>query len=103
MSNTTSRTDLKTLIDEFMKVVDAGDEAAAEDFLVKHIKEFPSEIQQKITYAFFSRAAQEKAGLIRDTATVQKEALDLYAEIEKAQKALGDQKKEAEVRSKLGV
>ena len=44
----------KSLLDEFMKVVETGNEQAAKDFIIDHLREFPQEAQTKIISAFFS-------------------------------------------------
>ncbi len=91
------------IYDEFMKVVATGDEAAAKQFLTDHINEFPEAEQKKIVSAFFFDALEKKADEIGKRAAVQKEAMTVLSDIEKAKRALGDEKKKADIKAKLGM
>jgi hypothetical protein len=93
----------KSLRDEFMKVVETGNEQAAKDFIIDHLKEFPEEVQTKIISAFFFDALDKEADGIEKRAALQKEALSVFADIEKAEKTLGDEKKKMELRTGLGI
>ena len=84
----------KELREEFMKVVEAGDEAAARTFLIDHLKEFPPDMQDAITVAFLEEALVKKNtedGLISDFQTKGLAALDV----------LGKAKEELEKHAKL--
>jgi hypothetical protein len=93
----------KSLRDEFMKVVETGNEQAAKDFIIDHLKEFPESAQTKIISAFFFDALEKEADGIEKRAALQKEALAVFADIEKAEKTLGDEKKKIELKEGLGI
>jgi len=93
----------KSIRDEFMKVVGTGNERAAKDFIIDHLKEFPDEVQTKIISAFFFDALAKESGEIEKRAAIQREALAAFADIEKAEKKLGDEKKKIELKEGLGM
>ena len=93
----------KSLRDEFMKVVETGNEQAAKDFIIDHLKEFPQEVQTKIISAFFFDALEKESDTIEKRAALQKEALAAFADIEKAESKLGDEKKKIELKAGLGM
>ena len=93
----------KSLLGEFMKVVETGNEQAAKDFIIDHLKEFPEEAQTKIISAFFFDALEKEADGIEKRAALQKEALAVFADIEKAESKLGDEKKKIELKDGLGM
>ncbi|MDE2188738.1 MAG: hypothetical protein KGJ35_03370 [Patescibacteria group bacterium] len=92
---------MQKIIEEFMKLVDGGDEAAAKTFLADHINEFPEDVQKKITAAFFWDALAQKSDEIEQRAAVQKALLAEFADLEKAEKQLGDARKAEEIKSDL--
>jgi len=91
------------LRDEFMKIVEKGDEAAAKKFLIDNLKKFPEDAQKKIISAFFFDALEKEADTIEQRAALQKEAMSVFADIEKAESKLGDEKKKGEVKAALGI
>lgn len=93
----------KSLRDEFMKVVETGNEQAAKDFIIDHLKEFPESAQTKIISAFFFDALEKSADGIEKRAALQKEALSVFADIEKAESKLSDEKKKIELKEGLGM
>ena len=93
----------KSLRDEFMKVVDTGNERAAKDFIIDHLTEFPDEVQTDIISAFFLDALEKEADAIETRAAIQRQALAALADIEQAQKTLTDEQKKREVKKELGV
>jgi hypothetical protein len=93
----------QSLRDEFMKVVETGNETAAKDFIIDHLKEFPEEAQVKIISAFFFDALEKESDTIEKRAALQKEALAAFADIEKAEKNLGDEKKKMDLKEGLGI
>jgi len=93
----------KSLRDEFMKVVETGNEQAAKDFIIDHLKEFPESAQTKIISAFFFDALEKEADGIEKRTALQKEALSVFADIEKAESKLSDEKKKIELKEGLGM
>ena len=93
----------KALQDEFAKIADTGDEAAACKFLTDHLKDFPKDAQEKIVTALFADAVEQAANQVDTKVRLQKEALSVLAEIEKAEKTLGDEKKKMELKAGLGI
>lgn len=93
----------KSLFEELIKVVETGNEQAAKDFIIDHLKEFPEDAQKKIISAFFFDALEKESDTIEKRAVLQKEALSVFADIEKAEKKLGDEKKKIELKEGLGM
>jgi hypothetical protein len=91
----------KTLIADFLKIAESGDAQAAKAFLTAHVKEFPEEMQQKILLAFFEDALQKKADSVEVVSKLQKEAMSMMGNVTTAEKNIIDEKKIADVRSKL--
>ena len=94
---------MKSLRDEFMKIVGTGDEQKARAFLLDHLKEFPEDAQTKIISAFFFDALAQDADDIEKRAAVQKKALAAFVNLEDAGKKLGEEKKKAELKKGLGI
>lgn len=92
-----------SLKEQFLKIVESGDEKSAKHFLITHIKEFSQETQDSIITAFFEDALQKKAGDINRVATIQKNLLAELEEMEKVDEAITDKKKESEVKEQLGL
>jgi hypothetical protein len=89
------------LYEEFMKIVQSGDEVKAREFLVANLKQFPQETQDKIVMAFFQEAvskSKEDADLISN---FQKQGLQMVDEIEKSKAKLQDRAKMLEVKKKI--
>ena len=93
----------KSIRDEFMRVVDTGDERAAKDFIIDHLKEFPEQTQVRIISAFFFDALEKEADEVEKKAALQKEALAAFAEIEDAEKTLTAEKKKQDLKAGLGI
>jgi hypothetical protein len=93
----------KSLYADFMKVVETGNEQAAKDFIIDHLKEFPESGQTKIISAFFFDALEKESDTIEKRAALQKEALSIFADIEKAEKNIGDENKKMELKEELGM
>jgi len=89
------------LYNKLMELVDAGDEQAAKDFLIEHIKEFPEDVRNKIIFEFFEDAVDQQIENSTNKAEIQKQGLEALKEIGKAEDSLKDEKKAADVRAKL--
>jgi DNA polymerase III delta prime subunit len=84
----------KALREEFIKLVQKGDEAKARQFLVDHFKEFPESTQDAILTAFIEEAVTKKNREESAVASFRKEGLTNM-------EALGQAKKELEKKAKL--
>jgi len=89
------------LYNEFIALVNKGDEAGARKFLVDNLKKFPEEAQDKITFAFFEEALMKETEGMQEIADMQKQGLDAMSQIDKAKKILEDQIKEKDLKDKL--
>ena len=89
------------LYNQFLTFVEKSDEEGARKFLLDNFKDFPEDVQDKLTLIFFEEALHAEASLIKDRAEVQKEGLEVISQIEKAKKILEDKTKESELRKKL--
>ena len=92
-----------SLKEQFLKIVESGDEKATKRFLITHIKEFSEETQDGILTTFFEDALQKKAGDINRVTTIQKNLLAELEEMEKVEQTITDKKKESEVKEQLGL
>lgn len=94
----------KTFLDlynEFLTFVDKNDEQGARDFLIKNLQKFPTEIQDKLTFAFFEEALINEAEGIKNVAEIQTQGIDALNQISKAKKILEEEKQVEDLRSKL--
>lgn len=89
------------LYNEFLKVVEAGDEQKAKDFLVDHLEEFPKELQDNIIMAFFEEAlSKEKTG----SAAIKKfqsEGIKLMKELESEKSEVGAKAKLLQIKESI--
>ncbi len=97
MSNTDS------LYKEFLVLVEEGDEAKVRAFVVAHFKEFPEEVQDKLTLAFFEEALTSKTDGDAEVSNVMDYSLNLLREMGKAKSELEDEKKVIEVKQSLDM
>jgi hypothetical protein len=94
-------TNFLNLYNEFLELLNKGDEAAARKFVTDNIKNFPEEVQDKIIFAFFEDAVNKEAAGIQGVAEIQKEGMEAMSQIEKAKKILEDQVKAEELKAKI--
>jgi hypothetical protein len=66
---------------ELGRVMETGDDAALEKFLIDHFKEFPRDIQGSILLEFYTDALEKRAGE-HTIARVQEVALKLLKHLE---------------------
>jgi hypothetical protein len=78
---------------EFSEVVARGDEKAAREFLVNNLKQFPQDVRDKITFAFFEEALSKKAAGLHAVADFQKEGLKAVNDLEQGKRQLEDKQK----------
>ena len=96
-SNTTD------LYNKLTEIFNTGNEDAAKDFLIEHIKEFPEDVQKKIMFAFFDAALDKKIESETQKAQIQKEGMDYLEKIDKVEKTIKDKQKVSKLRSFLGI
>lgn len=89
------------LYNEFLALVNKGDEAGARKFLVENLNKFPEEAQDKITFSFFEEALMKETEGVQEIADMQKQGLDAMSQIEKAKKVLEEQLKVRDLKNKL--
>ncbi|MDE2018851.1 MAG: hypothetical protein KGJ13_00720 [Patescibacteria group bacterium] len=89
------------LYKDFMAIVDRGDEKAAREFLVSHLKEFPQETQDAIIMAFVEEALGKSAEETKLIADFQKQGLAAIDELEKSKQELEDKKKMLELKESM--
>ena len=86
-------TNFLNLYNEFVELTQKGDMEAAKDFLNLHYKDFPQELQDKITFAFFEESLVNESNKVMAVNEVQKQGLEAMDAIEKAKKAMEEQAK----------
>jgi len=89
------------LYNEFLTLVNKGDEQGARDFLIENLQKFPEDVQDKLTFAFFEEALIDETKGIKEIAEMQKEGIDAMSQIDKAKKVLEEKKKIEDLRSDL--
>lgn len=52
-------TNLRSLYNQFLDVVEKGTEEEAKKFLVDHFRDFPEHLQKEIVFAFFEEGLQK--------------------------------------------
>jgi hypothetical protein len=91
----------KELRDEFMKLVEAGDEAKARIFLTEHLSEFPQQVQENITMMFFEEALAKKDVDDKLLLNFKEESLKALHDIDRAQEELEKHAKLAQIKESL--
>jgi hypothetical protein len=86
---------------EFLAIVDRGDERAAREFLVTHLKEFPRDTQDAIIMAFVEEALGKGAEEAKLIADFQKQGLEAIDDLEKSKRELEDKKKMLELKESV--
>jgi hypothetical protein len=89
------------LYDEFLALVDKGDESAAKKFLMDNFQKFPKDVQDSLTFVFFEEALASSTKGVEEIAEMQKEGMEALSQIGKARKALEDQLKIEGLKDKL--
>ncbi len=87
--------------DEFITIIETGDEDAARRFLLKHANEFPEEIRNSIAADFFEEVLSGRLRKEESNAALLKSALSIMKEIDKARKELEKKKKLLEIKKDL--
>lgn len=83
---------------EFSDIMARGDEKAAREFLVTHLKEFPQETQDIIITGFVEEALGKNAEETKLIADFQKQGLKAIDELETSKRELEDRKKMIELK-----
>ena len=91
----------KALREEFMKIVQSGDEAKARQFLVDHFKEFPESTQDVISVAFLEEALAKKNAEDALIADFRKEGLATLNVLGRAKEELEKHAQLAEIKKNL--
>jgi hypothetical protein len=94
---------INSLYEEFFALVESGDEAKVREFIVAHFKEFPEDVQDKLTFVFFEEALSanaEDSGVVSDFKNT---GLNLLQEMDKVKKDLEDKIKVLDIKSSLDM
>ena len=94
-------TNFEKLYNEFVSLVEKGDEVKAKDFIFANFEKFPESLQDELTFIFFEKAVLDEAEKVQTIADVQKEGLEAMSQIEKARKALENEAKLQNIKSDL--
>jgi len=76
------------LREEFLAIVERGDEDAAKKFLVTNLKRFPEDAQDAIISAFVEEAITQKAGDDKAIADFRERGVAMMKELEKSEQLL---------------
>ncbi len=91
------------LYEEFLRMMDTGDEATVRAFVIEHFNEFPEETQEELATIFIEEALEARAGGIQARAALQDDALKALAAVESEEKELADQARIEELKGQLGA
>jgi len=91
------------LYDEFLRISDTGDEAAARGFLSEHLAEFPEETRDAILFASFEEALLKHAEAIRGNAALQQEGLDAFSGLQHTKNEIERKARIDELKGNLGA
>jgi hypothetical protein len=91
----------KEVREAFMKIVDAGDEAKAREFLVENLAQFPEDTQEVIIMAFFEEALAKKDKDEQLVADFKKQGLQAVNAIDRAKIELEKRLKLAEIKENI--
>ena len=85
------------LYNEFVALVDQGDEDKARQFLIDHVNEFPDETRKEIAYAFCVDAVKNEAVI----SEIQKKGLEMMKEFDEAEAMLAEAAQVATLRESI--
>ncbi len=97
----TSAQNTSGLYDSFISLMQKGDEVAARDFLITHLKEFPEELRDKLTLAFFAEGLAGAADEKRLVADFQKDGLATAKTLTEQKRKLEDRLKVLDIKKSL--
>jgi len=82
------------LYNSFMALVEKEDEAAAKQFLIDHLNDFPEEVRKEIAFTFFTDAVKKEAAI----ADEQKAGLETMKDLDEVGIILADALKASELK-----
>ncbi len=85
------------------KLIDAGDESAARQYLVDHYIDFPLDVQDKIAFAFFTEAvdaAEEEDAVV---SAVQEEGISIMRFLSQVKREIADAQRVNTLRAQLAA
>ncbi len=91
------------LYDEYKRIVDAGNEAAAQKFLADHLAEFPEETRNEILFALFEKAVSSKVAEEEADIALKQAGLETIKALEKELKDVDNQIRIEELKEGLGA
>lgn len=94
-------TSFETLYDQFIKLVEKGDESKARDFLLANINSFPQDVQDGIILALLQEALADKKNDAELLLNFQKQAVEAMHNLNGAEVMLEKNKKLAEIKESL--
>jgi hypothetical protein len=92
---------MDTIYEELSKVMEAGDEKAAKDFIIKNLDKFPQEEQDGIIARLFEEALMQKGKAVLAVADFQKQTLAAAGAIDQAKEGLEKQAKLVGIKNDL--
>ncbi len=95
--------DFNQLYEEFLKIADSGDEAAAQKFLSDHLAEFPENVQEELIFAFMKDAYIKRGQAIEENAQLQQQGLKAIEEMVAEKKVIEEEGKIGEIKEGLGI
>lgn len=91
------------LYTDFYKLVQAGDESSAREFLTEHFADIPSDMQEEMLFASFKDAVNAQAEAVRSIASIQKKGLNALKELVKTKKDLQTESKILDIKKTIGA
>lgn len=78
-----ANTEQRSIYDTLMAMVAVGDEAAAREYLAKHIDLLPPQLQKEVAFAMFVEGVQDEAAMRDAVVELQKQGLAAAEELQK--------------------
>lgn len=93
--------DFLDLYNQFLEIIEKGDEERARDFLITHFDEFPDDIKTNIVGAFFEEAVDKLYYALTAEQEYFSQILETKEALEKLKKILEDKRRELELKREI--
>lgn len=77
-------TEQRSIYDTLMAMVAVGDDAAAREYLMKHIDLLPPQLQKEVAFAMFVEGVQDEAAMREFVVELQKQGLAAAEALQKS-------------------
>jgi len=89
------------LYNQFLEIIEKGNEEEARDFLISHFDEFPDDIKSSIVGVFFEEAVDKSYYALTAQIEYFRQILETKEVLEKLKRMLEDKRRELELKREI--